>query len=91
VFRWAIRKVIGGPVTLVKKTGTSDANLFAESCSIPMVVYGPGDSTLDHTENENVGIPEYLSSIEVYASAIQQFARLAGSGNLTCSNAKVSC
>jgi LysW-gamma-L-lysine carboxypeptidase len=90
-FRWAIRKAIGGPVTLVKKTGTSDANLFAQSCSIPMVVYGPGDSALDHTENENVSIREYLSTIEVYARAIQQFAFLAGTGNVTFGNAKVSC
>lgn len=92
VFRWAIRKAIGGPVTLVKKTGTSDANLFAHAYhSIPMAVYGPGDSTLDHTENESIGIREYLSTIEVYASAIQQFALLAGSGNLPFGNAQVSC
>jgi LysW-gamma-L-lysine carboxypeptidase len=76
-FRWAIRKMTGEQVALVKKTGTSDMNLFAKSYSIPMVAYGPGDSSLDHAENEHVSLSEYLTSIEVLASAIQQFARLA--------------
>jgi len=75
-FRWAIRKTMGCQVLLVKKTGTSDMNLFAESCSMPMIAYGPGDSSLDHTENERVSISEYLSSVEVYANAIQQIASL---------------
>jgi LysW-gamma-L-lysine carboxypeptidase len=76
-FRWAIRKTIGVQASLVKKTGTSDMNLFAESYSMPMIAYGPGDSTLDHTENEKVSMGEYLSSVEVYANAIQQIASLA--------------
>jgi LysW-gamma-L-lysine carboxypeptidase len=89
-FRWAIRKTIGGQVALVKKTGTSDMNLFAQSCSIPMVVYGPGDSNLDHTENENVSIREYLSTIEVYANAIPQFALLASDNANAASTSEVS-
>lgn len=89
-FRWAIRKTVGGQVTLVKKTGTSDMNLFAQSYSVPMVAYGPGDSNLDHTENEHVSIGEYLSTIEVYANAIQQFAFLASARNVTSNYAKVS-
>jgi [amino group carrier protein]-lysine/ornithine hydrolase len=79
-FRWAIRKTTGDNVTLVKKTGTSDMNLFAKAYSIPMIAYGPGDSALDHTDNEHVSISEYMSSIEVYAKAIQQFALLARNG-----------
>jgi LysW-gamma-L-lysine carboxypeptidase len=75
-FRWAIRKTTGCQVSLVKKTGTSDMNILAESYSIPMIAYGPGDSSLDHTENERVSIRDYLSSVEVYASAIQQIALL---------------
>ena len=75
-FRWAIKKTTGSKTLLVKKTGTSDMNLFAESTSIPMIAYGPGDSSLDHTENERISISEYLSSVEVYANAIQQIASL---------------
>ena len=76
VFRWAIKKTIGGRVELLKKTGTSDMNLFAQVHDVPMIAYGPGDSTLDHTENERIHIREYLGSIEVYAKAIERIAVL---------------
>jgi LysW-gamma-L-lysine carboxypeptidase len=89
-FRWAIRKTVGRQVALVKKTGTSDMNLFAKSYSIPMIAYGPGDSSLDHTEDEHVSINEYLSSIEVFANAIKQFALLARAGSAQTNDITVS-
>ncbi len=76
-FGWSIRKTTGSQPTLVKKTGTGDINLFAENCSTPMLAYGPGDSRLDHTENEHIKIADYLTSIEVYANAILKFAEFA--------------
>jgi len=76
-FRWAIRKVQGGQVALLKKTGTSDINLFAQTQNIPMFAYGPGDSRLDHTETEHVRISEYLASIEVYSHALSRLAERA--------------
>jgi len=72
-FRWAIRKMKGGQVAMVKKTGTSDMNLFAQCQNIPMFAYGPGDSRFDHTELEHVRISEYLGCIEVYARALPRF------------------
>jgi LysW-gamma-L-lysine carboxypeptidase len=81
-FRWAIRKVRGGQVALVKKTGTSDMNLFAETQDIPMFAYGPGESRLDHTEAEHIRISEYLASIEVYAHALPRFAESAQASDL---------
>jgi len=39
-----------------------------------MFAYGPGDSRLDHTEAEHIKISEYLTSIEVYAQALTQYA-----------------
>jgi len=42
-----------------------------------MIAYGPGDSSLDHTELEKVAVSDYLDSIEVYFSAIGRFAALA--------------
>jgi LysW-gamma-L-lysine carboxypeptidase len=48
---------------------------------MPMIAYGPGDSSLDHTENEHISIREYLSSVEIYASAIQHIASLAQKEN----------
>jgi len=81
-FRWAIRKVKGGQVAMVKKTGTSDMNLFAQSQNIPMFAYGPGDSRFDHTEVEHVRISEYLACIEVYSLALTRFAEKASSSPL---------
>jgi LysW-gamma-L-lysine carboxypeptidase len=76
-FRWAIRSVRGGQVALVRKTGTGDVNLYAEHRNIPMFAYGPGDSKLDHTENEHISLAEYLASIEVYARALPRIAERA--------------
>jgi LysW-gamma-L-lysine carboxypeptidase len=74
VFRSAIRSTLGSDVVLVKKTGTSDMNSLAATHRIPMIAYGPGDSSLDHTEDEHVSFDEYLTSIEVYSRAVQRFA-----------------
>ena len=82
-FRWAIRNTMKCQVSLVKKTGTSDMNLFAESTSMPMIAYGPGDSSLDHTEKEQISIREYLNSVEIYASAIQHLASLTHKNSLS--------
>lgn len=73
-FRSAIKAVTGRPVTLVKKTGTSDINLFHQFLRVPVMAYGPGDSGLDHTDDERVKVQEYLESIEVYALAIQKLS-----------------
>ncbi len=75
-FRWAIKNSIGGRVELLKKTGSSDMNLFAQFNRIPMIAYGPGNSALDHTENETIHIHEFLDSIEVFAKAIEKVAVL---------------
>jgi [amino group carrier protein]-lysine/ornithine hydrolase len=72
-FRYAIRKTTGEDVHLVRKTGTSDMNLLAEKCKIPMIAYGPGDSSLDHTDLERIQIADYLKSIDVYSLAIERF------------------
>jgi len=76
VFRSAIRNALGSDVALVKKTGTSDMNSLAETHRIPMIAYGPGDSSLDHTNDEHVSSDDYLASIEVYSRAVQRFATI---------------
>jgi LysW-gamma-L-lysine carboxypeptidase len=87
-FRWAIRRVRGGQVALLKKTGTGDINLFAQTQNIPMFAYGPGDSRLDHTEIEHVSISEYLASIEVYARALPRIAERARSTELVSASSE---
>ncbi|WP_050033278.1 [LysW]-lysine hydrolase [Halorubrum halophilum] len=56
-FRVAIRGA-GGDVRLLRKTGTSDMNLFAAAWDCPMVTYGPGDSDLDHAPDERLPLSE---------------------------------
>jgi LysW-gamma-L-lysine carboxypeptidase len=64
LFRVAIRESDGDP-RLLRKTGTSDMNIFADEWSIPMITYGPGDSSLDHTPQERLELAEYDRSITV--------------------------
>ncbi|WP_394823050.1 M20/M25/M40 family metallo-hydrolase [Pendulispora albinea] len=56
------------------KTATSDMNTVAPHWRIPMATYGPGDSTLDHSDDEHIAVGEYRSGIEVLTAAIRQLA-----------------
>ena len=70
-FLSAIRESHGKP-SFKKKTGTSDMNLLREAWDVPMVTYGPGDSSLDHTPNEHIDLGEYLKSITVLKGVIKK-------------------
>ena len=66
----AIRKQ-GGRPAFVFKSGTSDMNVVGPAWQCPILAYGPGDSSLDHTANEHILISEYLKGIQVLKQAIQ--------------------
>lgn len=68
----AIEETVGGPVRLLKKTGTGDMNIFANELKVPAVTYGPGNSRLSHTLNEYIEIDEYLASVEVYRKTVMK-------------------
>jgi LysW-gamma-L-lysine carboxypeptidase len=70
-FRAAIREA-GGDPRLLRKTGTSDMNVFASVWDCPMVTYGPGDSDLDHAPNEHLSLAEYDTSIEVLVDVCER-------------------
>ncbi|MCP5021520.1 MAG: [LysW]-lysine hydrolase [bacterium] len=55
----------GGRPRFLRKTGTSDLNVVGPIWNCPIVAYGPGDSSLDHTPNEHIEIEEYLAGIRV--------------------------
>jgi LysW-gamma-L-lysine carboxypeptidase len=56
----------GGQPRFVTKTGTADLNVVGPVWpTVPMAVYGPGDSALDHTPDEHVIIEEYEQAIRV--------------------------
>ncbi|UPW01676.1 M20/M25/M40 family metallo-hydrolase [Halorussus gelatinilyticus] len=63
-FRTGIRRV-GGDPRLLRKTGTSDMNLYAAAWDCPMATYGPGDSELDHAPNEHLDLGAFDRAVAV--------------------------
>jgi LysW-gamma-L-lysine carboxypeptidase len=55
----------GGEPRFVYKTGTADLNLVAPVWKCPALVYGPGDSSLDHTPDEHIALDDYMKSVMV--------------------------
>jgi LysW-gamma-L-lysine carboxypeptidase len=69
-FLRAIRAA-GGEPRFVVKTGTADMNVVAPHWpDTPVVAYGPGDSSLDHTPHEHIDLNEYLRAIGVLQSIL---------------------
>lgn len=60
----------GGEPRFVYKTGTADLNIVAPVWQCPAVVYGPGDSALDHTPNEHIQLSDYERAVGVLAAAL---------------------
>jgi LysW-gamma-L-lysine carboxypeptidase len=73
-FLRAIRAEEGRP-RFKLKTGTSDMNVSAGYHSdVPVVAYGPGDSSLDHTPREHIQIGEYHKAIAVLRNVLRVLA-----------------
>ena len=62
----------GGEPAFVYKTGTADLNIVAPVWGCAALVYGPGDSALDHTPHEELALSEYLQSVTVLKSALEK-------------------
>lgn len=69
--RSAVREAGLVPHLLVKG-GTADFNLAA-TWQCPMAAYGPGDSKLDHTDEERITISEYLTATSILKNALEMF------------------
>ncbi|AFZ72821.1 [LysW]-lysine hydrolase [Natronobacterium gregoryi] len=63
-FRVAIRDA-GEEPRLVRKTGTSDMNIYADAWDCPMATYGPGNSDLDHAPDERLSLAAFDQSVEI--------------------------
>jgi LysW-gamma-L-lysine carboxypeptidase len=46
-------------------------NVVGPVWGCPIVAYGPGDSTLDHTPDEHIVVDEYLRSINVLIRTLE--------------------
>ena len=68
-----IRRQSGRP-TLLVKTATSDMNTLAEKWDVPMACYGPGESKLDHTDDEHIVLADYHWAIAVLSHALTQLS-----------------
>lgn len=64
-------RAAGGTPSFVYKTGTADLNIVAPRWGCPAVVYGPGDSALDHTPDERLSLEEYGQAVHVLAAALR--------------------
>lgn len=60
--------------SFVVKTGTSDMNVVGPAWQCPILAYGPGDSTLDHTPHEHLVLDEYWQAVRVLEEALRTFA-----------------
>lgn len=61
----------------VVKKGTSDMNTLATTWrGVQMVAYGPGDSSLDHTDEERIGGMEYRTARSLLADAVNRWFAL---------------
>ena len=60
----------GGEPRFVYKTGTADLNIVGPVWKCPALVYGPGDSSMDHTPNEHISLDDYRKSVQVLQNAL---------------------
>jgi LysW-gamma-L-lysine carboxypeptidase len=77
-FSYAVRRIRKKNSLFLKKTGTSDMNTLASKVKIPIIAYGPGDSSLDHTDEEQIRFKDYLDAIDIYVEALKRLAVIHG-------------
>lgn len=70
-----IRQQLGQPSVMVK-TATSDMNTLAEVWDVPMATYGPGDSKLDHADDEHIMLADYIRGVAVLSHALGELSDL---------------
>ncbi len=63
-FLRAIRAEGGNPRFTVK-LGTSDMTIVGPAWNCPIVTYGPGDASLDHTPEERIDLVEYGRAVRI--------------------------
>lgn len=82
-FLSAIREVSDERPGFVVKTGTSDMNVVGPAWGCPILAYGPGDSSLDHTPHEHISLDEYWQAVLVLEQALRNLATIGDSRSAT--------
>lgn len=62
----------GGKPGFTLKLGTSDMNVVGPAWGCPIVAYGPGDSSLDHTPDERIDLAEFLKARNILSEVLKQ-------------------
>jgi [amino group carrier protein]-lysine/ornithine hydrolase len=75
-----IRRQSAQPAVRVK-TATSDMNTLAEVWDVPMATYGPGDSRLDHADDEHIMLADYFRGMAVLSHALTELSGLRAPGD----------
>ena len=75
--RESIKEVIHREPAITRGIGWSDAGLLKTYANIPTVVFGPGDLSLAHTEEEHIGIDDLINGVDIYCRLVQKFTTLA--------------
>jgi LysW-gamma-L-lysine carboxypeptidase len=65
----------GGTPRPTLKTGTSDMNTVSERWTVPMAAYGPGDSSLDHGDDEHLDLTEYLRATAILTTTLDELVQ----------------
>ncbi|MCC6790065.1 MAG: [LysW]-lysine hydrolase [Thermomicrobiales bacterium] len=60
----------GGTPRFTLKLGTSDMNVVGPVWNCPIVAYGPGDASLDHTPDERIVLDDYLKAVRVLTEVL---------------------
>ncbi|MEZ4531920.1 MAG: [LysW]-lysine hydrolase [Thermomicrobiales bacterium] len=70
-FLRAIRAQGGNP-RFTRKLGTADMTVVGPVWQCPIVAYGPGDASLDHTPEERIDLDDYLRAVRVLTSVLNE-------------------
>lgn len=63
-------RAVGGTPRFTLKLGTSDMTVVGPVWQCPIVAYGPGDASLDHTPEERIVLEEYLKAVAVLTEVL---------------------
>lgn len=70
-FLRAIRAQGGNP-RFTRKLGTADMTVVGPVWKCPIVAYGPGDASLDHTPEERIDLDDYLRAVRILTSVLNE-------------------
>ncbi len=68
-FLRAIRAQGGNP-RFTRKLGTADMTIVGPVWKCPIVAYGPGDASLDHTPEERIDLDDYQRAVRILTSVL---------------------